>query len=142
MTITELLTGLTILIILAGVTSLSPNIYRQTSKREAEKIYATLLNCMHKADRERVSFKLEVEEQQLKICWYTPGADTYEKFPVSRGCSYAWVGSHDDVIYSYFSNSFAQGGHIIVQGKGPLHYVIISTIGSRIRLSDTPPASS
>lgn len=142
MTITELLTGLAVLAILAGVTSLSPDLYKQTSKREAERVYAKLLNVIHKADTERIAFNLEVRSQQIIIHWYAPNAAKDEKFPASRGCSYSWVGVHKNVNYSYINNRFAQGGHIIVKGKGPMHYLIIYTVGSRIRLSDTPPASS
>ena len=69
MTLTELIVGVAILTLLAGVTHLSPDLYKHTAKREAERVYAKLSQCMLEADRTHISFNLEVESSRLKIIW-------------------------------------------------------------------------
>ena len=138
MTLTEIIVGVAILTLLAGVTNLSPDLYKHTSKREAERVYAKLSSCMLEADRTHISFKLEVETDRLKIIWQKPNtsqAQATEYFDAKPGCSYSWNAPHDELLYSHVQNRYTQGTTITIMGKGEPHKIVIATIGSRIRLS-------
>ena len=138
MTLTELIVGVAILTLLAGVTHLSPDLYKHTAKREAERVYAKLSQCMLEADRTHISFILEVESGRLKIIWQKPNimkSKATEYFDAKPGCLYSWNAPHDELLYSHVLNRYTQGTTIIITGKGEPHKIIIATIGSRIRLS-------
>ena len=144
MSLTELLVGIAILTILAGITHLSPDLYKQTSKREAEKICAILSNYIQKANATQVAFNFEVNTKQIKFVWQNTSLSPSERtktFDASSGCSYSWKssGSSLTLTYSPVHNNFNYAADsIIVKGKGPQHYIIIEP-GGRMRLSDTPP---
>ncbi len=142
MSLTELLVGLAILTILAGLTHLSPDLYKRTSRREAERVYAQLSNLMLEADRTHTSFKLEVEPKRLKIIWQKldqSAAKSTEYFDAGPNCTYSLEAPDKTLMYSHVKNAYTRGETLTVSGKGSPHYVVIATIGSRIRLSDTHP---
>lgn len=147
MTLTEILMGVSILIILSGVFSLSPDIYKHTAKREAERIYNKLSNCMLKAARTHISFIVTVEPTRINIIWQKPntqlGKQT-EHFAAKPGCSYKWNGPTGGMTYSHVKNTYtAQTATIKINGKGDsVYYIIVSAVGGRMRLSDTPPSST
>ncbi len=62
-----------------------------------------------------------------------------ETFPASSGCTYSWNAPNDKIYYSHITNKFSQGATITITGNGDTYYVVIATIGGRIRVSDTKP---
>ena len=147
MTLTELVVGMAVLMLLAGMFELNPNSYTQTARREAEKLSGWLSNLMLQSDRTQVAFKLTAETQRITALWQIPDPpEDYRQrdyevyFDASAGCSFDFTAPNQQLIYSYVSNNFSeQGGHIKIYGRGAPHYVIISVGGARVRMSDTCP---
>ena len=146
--IVELSIGIALLILLASQVSLSTNLYKQTPKREAERLAKKLSSLMLKADKTQTHFKVEIESDHMFIVWNTNETSLVteaarkkftETFPASSGCTYSWNAPNDKVYYSHITNKFSQGATITVQGDGNPCYVVIATIGSRVRVSDTKP---
>ena len=141
--------GMLILAITAGAFVLSSDIWTITAKREAERIFAKLSSLMLKADRTQTHFKINVEQDKIRIQWNSEYTDLVNKkylfvenIIASKGCSYSWNLSNtllDAIYYSYITNSYSQGVTITVTGRGNPYYIIIAVVGSRVRLSDTHP---
>ena len=144
--IIELLIALMVLAITAGAFTLRADMWTITAKREAEKIFAKLSSLMLKADRTHTHFQLNVDDGKIRIQWnieYTnlvKGKYRFvENLPASKGCKYSWNAPGDVIYYSYITNMYSQGTTITVTGRGKPYYVIIATVGSRVRISDTRP---
>ena len=146
--IVELAIGLAVLAILAQQVSLSANLYSQTPKREAERLAKKLSSLMLKADTTQTHFKIEIESDHMFIVWNTSETRLVtaearrkftETFPASSGCKYSWNAPNDKVYYSHITNKFSQGATITIEGNRDPYYVVIATIGSRVRISDTKP---
>ena len=144
--------GMLILAISAGAFALSFNIWTITPKREAERLFAKLSSLMLKADRTQTHFKIEVDSDKIRIQWNSEYTDLVNKryvfiedFPASKGVYYLWNPDYSSdaknksVCYSYITNRYNNGATITVNGKDTLYYVIIATVGSRVRISDTHP---
>ena len=147
--IVELSIGIALLVILASQVALSTNLAAWTPKREAEKMAKTLSSLMAKADKTQTPFELQIESDKMVITWNTKDTklvhqadiDKYQQeFPASSGCTYSWNAPNDKLTNNPAKNAYSQGATITITGNGDPHYVIISTIGSRVRTSDTPPA--
>ncbi|MBQ7545087.1 MAG: hypothetical protein IJT02_09130 [Synergistaceae bacterium] len=142
LTLVELIAGLAILALIAGVTSLNTDFSRQTSVNEAAKVAKFITSSMVKADNLHSNFTLAVESQSIKITWMRLpyGSEGREEvLEASRGCSYTV--NNANIEYSYSSSAYSKGGTIAVRGRGDPHYVILASIGGRVRTSDTPPRS-
>ena len=147
LTLVELIAGLAILAIIAGVTSLNTDFSRQSSVNEAAKVAKFLTSSMVKADSLQSNFELAVESQSIRVTWVKSSFKAQRREEVleaSRGCSYEWYSAtyranSQELEYSTETNSFNKGGTITVYGRGNPHYAIIASIGSRVRTSDTPP---
>ena len=137
-----------LLTLLAGVTTLSPEVAQHSAKREAEKLYSWLSQLALNADRTNVTFKLEVTTEKIKARFFKPDADMFSKiqteyeFPSGEGCSYSWNAPNNGLYYSHYKNAYTQGATITVSGKGSDYYVIIAAIGGRVRISDLPPGTN
>ena len=144
--IVELLIALLILSITAGAYTLRADLWTVTAKREAEKLFATLSNLMLKADRTRTHFQIDVGSDRIRIQWNSEYTNLVNKknlfveyIQASKGCTYSWNAPADILYYSYITNRYSQGATITITGKDTRYYVVIATVGSRIRLSDTHP---
>ncbi|MBQ7216677.1 MAG: hypothetical protein IJS39_11925 [Synergistaceae bacterium] len=147
--IVELSIGIALLVLLATQVSLSTNLAAWTPKQEAEKMAKRLSSLMLKADKTQIPFTLEIESDKMVITWNTSDTSLVERadrekyrqeFPASSGCTYSWNAPNDKLTNNPAKNKFSQGATITIKGNGDPHYVIISTIGSRVRTSDTSPA--
>ncbi len=146
--IVELSIGLVVMALLAMQISLSTNISTHTPKREAEKLAKKLHSLILKSDTTQTHFKVEIEPAHMFIVWNTNKTSLFteaarnkftETFPASAGCTYSWNAPNDKVYYSHITNKFSQGATIKITGEGDPYYVVIATIGSRVRVSDTEP---
>ena len=146
--IIEFSIGIALLALLASQITLSTNLSTQTPKREAEKLAKKLSSLMLKADKTQTHFKVEIHTDHMFIVWNTNETSLVteearrkftETFPASSGCRYSWNAPNDKVYYSHITNKFSQGATITIEGKGEPYYVVIATIGSRVRVSDTKP---
>ncbi len=144
----ELILGMMLLALMASQLSLSTNLYKHTPQREAERLAKKLSSLMLKADQTQTHFKVEIESDHMFIVWNTNETSLVteearhkftETFPASSGCTYRWNAPNDKVYYSHITNKFSQGATINVNGEGNTYYVVIATIGSRVRVSDTRP---
>ena len=143
----ELTAGLAILAILAGASVLNTEFTTQSSVHEAERVAKFLTSSMVKADTLQSNFKLAVESQSIRVIWvesYSKAQRCEEVLGASRGCSYEWYSAtyranSQELEYSTKTNGYPVGGTITVDGRGAPHYVIIASIGGRVRTSDTPP---
>ena len=148
--IVELAIGIALLVLLASQVSLSTNLYKQTQKREAERLAKKLSSLMLKADKTQTHFQIDIASENLLIQWNTSETSKVtqqareiftEEFPASSGCTYSWNAPNDKIYYSHITNKFSQGATITVKGDGDPYYVVIATIGSRVRVSDTKPST-
>ena len=148
MSIVELAIGIALLMLLAAQISLSTNLYTQTPKREAERLAKKLSSLMLKADKTKTHFQIKIASDKMSIQWNTNETsintqgdrDKFtEDFPASSGCKYSWNAPNEKVYYSHITNKFSQGATITIEGNGDPYYVVIATIGSRVRVSDTKP---
>ena len=146
--IVELSVGIALLIFLAAQVSLSTNISTHTPKHEAEKLAKKLSSLMLKADNSHTHFQIDIDSDKMTVQWNTSTTSTFtqadrdkftEEFPAGSGCTYSWNAPNDTIRYSHITNKFSQGATITITGKGDPYYVVIATIGSRIRVSDTKP---
>ena len=142
----ELLIALLILAITAGAFTLNANFWTVTPKREAERIFAKLSSLMLQADRIQTSFQLVVWPGKIVVQWNSDYIDVktqkerfIEEITASKGCTYSWNVQADVLYYSHINNRYSQGATITVHGQDTNYYVVIATIGSRVRLSDTHP---
>ena len=146
----ELAIGIALLILLASQVSLSTNLYSQTPKREAEKLAKKLYSLTLEADRTQTAFEITIDSSKtiITVQWNTSKTsintkedrDIYtEEFPASSGCTYEWWKSTSKLLYSPAKTTFTKAGTIAVKGSGAPYYVIVAMIGSRVRVSDTPP---
>lgn len=139
-TLTELTVGIAILSLLAGAFTLSPNLWSQTAKREAERLAAKITALTRTADRTKIDFTLNIDRGRpyMRITYQPKGRREYsENFYASAGCSYEWNAPNDKLTYSHTKNTFTGGTTINVYGKNGPHYVIIAVRGGRIRTSHT-----
>ncbi len=146
--IIELSIGISLLIILASQVALSTNLAAWTPKQEAEKMAKTLSSLMLKADKTQTAFELNIESDKMVITWNTKQTslvhqadiEKYQKvFPATSGCTYSWNAPNGKLTNNPTKNTYSHGATITIKGNGDPHYVIISTIGSRVRTSYTPP---
>lgn len=143
----ELLIGMVIIAILAGVTALNTDLWSITAKREAEKIAAKLNSLMLQSDNMKKFFRFTIDKdgKRLIIQWdnepefLKPRYTDEEYLYADKGCSFSWRYAHDPTTYSYVKNKFNGGATITVTGKGPTYYVVIAAIGSRVRVTNTDP---
>ena len=144
----ELAIGIALLMLLAAQISLSTNLYQQTPKREAEKLAKKLYSLMLKADKTKTHFQIKIYTDKMSVQWNTNETSIMtqedrniftEDFPASSGCTYKWNASNEVIYYSYITNKFSQGSTITISGEGDPYYVVIATIGSRVRVTDTKP---
>ncbi|MBQ9432690.1 MAG: hypothetical protein IJU26_00565 [Synergistaceae bacterium] len=145
--IVELSIGIALLAFLAAQISLSMTLTTHTPKHEAERLAKKLSSLMLKADKTQTHFQIEIEPDKMYIQWNTSETSIVkqadrdkftETFPASSGCSYEWNAPNKIVYYSHITNKFSQGATITITGNGDPYYIKIATIGSRVRLSDTP----
>ena len=148
--IVELSIGIALMMILASQITLSTNISTQTPKREAEKLAKTLSSLVLKAAETQTHFQIEIKPDKMAIQWNTNKTSTFTQadrdkftkdFPASSGCTYSWNAPNDILKYSHITNKFSQGATITITGKGDPYYVVIATIGGRVRVSDTKPGA-
>ena len=148
MSIVELAIGIALLMLLAAQISLSTNLYTQTPRLEAERLAKKLSSLMLKADKTKTHFQIKIASDKMSIQWNTnetsintqEDRDKFtEDFPASSGCTYKWNAYNEVIYYSHITNKFSQGATITVEGEGDPYYVVIATIGSRVRVSDTKP---
>ena len=150
-TLIEIVVSLMITAIMSGVIALSAtNINKQTAVKEADKLLHWLSGKIVRADTSGADFKLEFDSGEALITWNPSKPDTasatnkliyQERLTPSTGCAFRWeyAPSGNYTIYESRTNKFTQGGTIEVTGEGPSHFLVIAVIGSRMRLSDTPP---
>ncbi len=148
MSIVELAIGIALLMLLAAQISLSTNLYTQTPKREAERLAKKLSSLMLKADKTKTHFQIKIDDDKMSVQWNTnetsintqEDRDKFtEDFLASSGCTYKWNAYNEVIYYSHITNKFSQGATITVEGEGDPYYVVIATIGSRVRVTDTKP---
>ena len=148
MSIVELAIGVALLMLLAAQISLSTNLYTQTPKREAERLAKKLSSLMLKADKTKTHFQIKIDDDKMSVQWNTnetsintqEDRDKFtEDFPASSGCTYKWNAYNEVIYYSHITNKFSQGATITISGEGDPYYVVIATIGSRVRVTDTKP---
>ena len=148
MSIVELAIGIALLMLLAAQISLSTNLYTQTPKREAERLAKKLSSLMLKADKTKTHFQIKIDDDKMSVQWNTNETsintqgdrDKFtEDFPASSGCTYKWNAYNEVIYYSHITNKFSQGATITISGEGDPYYVVIATIGSRVRVTDTKP---
>ena len=148
MSIVELAIGIALLMLLAAQISLSTNLYTQTPRLEAERLAKKLSSLMLKADKTKTHFQIKIASDKMSIQWNTnetsintqEDRDKFtEDFPASSGCTYKWNAYNEVIYYSHITNKFSQGATITVEGEGDPYYVVIATIGSRVRVTDTKP---
>lgn len=143
-TLIELLTGMIVLIIIAGVSTLSFNIGKQTPKKEAEKLMSRLHNMMQQAGRRHQNFTMTVNVDNVAFIWNKAGASkkelTDKSYEVSKGLTLApnFGAANNTLSYSYSENDFNhQGGHILIKDeKGNECKIVIAVEGGRITISD------
>ena len=145
----ELMIALMIITISAGMFTLRANFWTVTPKREAERLFAKLSSLMLRSARTQTHFQLVLWPEKIVVQWnseYTDITHNKERFVedinASNGCSYSWNAPNDVIYYSYITNKYSQGATITITNGDNKYYVIIATIGSRIRISDTTPNSS
>ena len=89
-TLAELLVSMLIMSILALTINLNPTMFRQTAKREAERIVSYLNRQMSRADRIHQEFillfdKVNQQVSSFSICFpYYPGARNNKNLPVIK----------------------------------------------------------
>ena len=141
-TLMELIVGLMILAVTSAVVIVNVNAVKgQSAKREAEKLAQWLMTRMTIADSRNEDFTLSVIENVPVAEWAssTPLVLNRDKFEASKGCTFELTEAKK---YHTATNNFAKGGTIKVFGKEGLtapYYVIIATIGGRVRVDDKPP---
>ena len=143
-TLIELLTGMIVLIIIAGVSTLSFNIGRQTPQREAEKIASKIHRLTQQADRTHKDFKIKFTDinrdyDVFEIHETDKENHLRETFKASSGIKLQT--NVNNVEYHQASNSFNKNFTITVsnEDKSKKHYVIFYE--GRVRISDEPPES-
>ncbi len=143
----EMLVALVIIAVTAGVFTFSYDFGTVTPKYEAEKIFSALSNLMLKAGKKRSSFKLYVDQNQIRAKWDDEYTDNFsvnkslywEYISASKGCSYSWNANNGVINYSHINDRYSQGATITITSRGTKYYVIIATVGSRVRISDVSP---
>ena len=143
-TMLELVIAIAILGIMATALTLNSSSFQQTAKQtakhEAERLAAKIQSLMLKADRTHTHFQIKIYDNKMSIQWNKNSSTEKDKdFEANPGCSLSWNVSANILYYSYITNKFTQGATITVNGKGDPYYVIIATIGSRVRVSKTKP---
>lgn len=139
-TLIELVIAIAILAITAATLSLNPDSFKHTAKQEAERLAAKLSSLMLKADSTHKHFEIKINKNKMLITWKEKKSSYKDKdFEPEPGCSISWNAPGDNLTYSYLTNRYAQGATITVNGKGGPYYVIIATIGSRVRISNVAP---
>ena len=140
-TIVEMAIVILILGIMASVMTFSPEIAKQTAKREAERLQMFLSSMEDAADRRHMNFDIEVgpilETGQVvvTISW----GDKYPKSKLEPtvGCSYENKLANKKGTYNARNKRFNAGGTITVIGADGECDVIIATTEGRIRISET-----
>ncbi len=141
-TIVEMAIVILILGIMASVMTFSPEIAKQTAKREAERLQMFLSSMEDTADRRHMNFDIEVgpivETGQVVVTinW---GSEKYPKpkLEPSVGCSYENKLANKKGTYNARNKRFNAGGTITVIGADGECDVIIATTEGRIRISET-----
>lgn len=89
-TLPELLVAMMIMLILAGTMTLSPNIGRQSTKNEAERVAAKMKSLTQRADRIKGSFDVVIEDNELKVTWHVEDAGKLNTtMQATTGCKYS-----------------------------------------------------
>ena len=147
-TMLELVISIAILAIMAAALTLNLASIKFTAKHEAERLAAKISSLMLKADKTRTHFQINLYENKIRFKWNNNYSDIkndknffIEDFEAGKGCSFSWNAPSDVLYYSYITNKFSQGATITVKCEEKNYYVIIATIGSRVRVSDTKPES-
>ena len=148
-TLIELIIGIAIMILLAGIFEVNPNIGKHTSKHEAQRLFSKLSNIINKADMTQTDFHVIINKNKVTIQWDinrwryhlgrrdTDGTKS-EPFYASKGCKYHM--NISQLNYSSITNRFTPGTTITVYGeRGAPYYLVIPVLGSRMRLTDTHP---
>ncbi|MBQ7154032.1 MAG: type II secretion system protein [Synergistaceae bacterium] len=147
LTLMELIIGMMILAITATVAIVNINaIKSQTAKREAEKLAQWLTTRMTIADSRNEAFTLSTSASTAVIEWASSKSTSVkqDKLEASTGCTFTLA---SPLKYSVENNNFTQGGHIKVKAHNnatdtdEYYFVIIATIGGRVRTADKAPSS-
>ena len=147
-TLIELIIGIAIMILLAGIFEINPNIGKQTSKDEAQRLFSKLSSIVNKADLTQTDFHIIENADEVTIFWDVnlwrnwlnkrDPKQKIEKFYASKGCKYHM--NIKELNYSSITNRFTPGTTITVYGeRGAPYYLVIPVLGSRMRLTDTHP---
>lgn len=152
----EALTGLLITALIIGAMTMKPGSSRQSIRREAERIAAYIQGLMQFADKTQKTFNLSFEGGSFVVHW-SPALSEPEKAKLVGGGAkqpflfainkkYKLYSNRDPFMYLARNNSFAQGGTITVREitdedirDKKEYYIIIATIGGRVRTSPDPP---
>ena len=152
-TIVEMAIVILILGIMASVMTFSPEIAKQTAKREAERLQKYIYKMVDIADRRHMNFELEIGpivetgKIELKIRWInsskTNPYGNYETFTPTAGCSYRFTKTTTSIKYNARNKRPNPFGTIeVTDANGEKHYVIFAGVNEgRIRLSETEPES-
>ncbi len=141
-TLIELLTGMIVLIIIAGVSTLSFNIGRQTPQREAEKIASKIHRLTQQADRIHKDFKIKFTDINRDYDFFEIHETDKDKhlretFKASSGIKLQT--NVNDVTYNHASNSFDHNFKITVSNEDKTKQYYVIFYEGRVRTSDEPP---
>ncbi len=145
-TIVEMAIVILILGIMASVMTFSPEIAKQTAKREAERLQMYISSMEDAADRRHMNFEIEigpiVETGQTSVLIHWANNEYQEpKFRPTAGCSYRFTGTTTSIKYIAKDKRPNPFGTIeVTDADGENHYVIVAGMNEgRIRLSETRP---
>lgn len=150
--IAEILTGLAVIALITGAMIMKSGASRQNIRREAERIAAYINHLIETADKQRNPFSIGFLNNTFRINWtYKPKRIGDYITPLLGGSSFLFQinpkyrlrSNRDPFYYSIKNNNFAAGGTITVEeiANKNVYYIIIATIGGRVRTSPNPPSN-
>ena len=143
-TLIELLTAMIIIIILGSVATLNINAFRQTPKREAEKIMSKFHRLTQEADRKHKNFAIKFTD----INWYYTSFEIYdnslasryfrENFEISSGIKI--LSNMNNITYGASNNTFDKNFTLTVANNNETDKYYVIFYEGRVRISsDTNP---
>ena len=138
-TLIEIVISLMIMAMMSGIFMLNiSTVEKQTANKEAERLAHWISGKIVQANNTGNNLYLVVNQNDAKIYWnqFVRIGDTYT---ASKGCTFSWNINNrtNSIQYATAEGRFYQGATITVTGEGDPYYVIIATLGSRVRVSSS-----